>query len=233
MTSILSTTTPLLLRPSKRAVIGRIIHPYHHQFFQSNTSSRGARRNMSSFSFAGPRKLSDVMKTELLEGKSKSEVSDIWMTYHEEKEDMLGMVISGKEGETILKRASQCPFFIQPIFRDDGYFVLLSQFQSPSHFLLAYLEDYKMDPNRAQPLLTFSVFDDLSQVLDVSLIRCDVINKGINGGEGWKVAANTLDSYRREEEYEKVKEFNLTPDKFDFDDYISCQNRKWRDGGGE
>lgn len=38
------------------------------------------------FSFAGPRKLEEIVKMELLKGKNKSEISEIWLSYHENKE---------------------------------------------------------------------------------------------------------------------------------------------------
>jgi len=38
-----------------------------------------------SFSFAGPKKLDDVLKSELVQDKTGTEVADIWYTYHEEK----------------------------------------------------------------------------------------------------------------------------------------------------
>jgi hypothetical protein len=65
--------------------------------------------------------------------------------------------------------------------------MLVSQFLSPSHFLLGYLEDYKMDPNAATPLLTFSVFNDYADSKDASLVRCDILNRGIHDFEGRKV----------------------------------------------
>lgn len=186
-----------------------------------------------SFSFAGPRKLDDIMKTELLEGKSASEVSDIWMTYHEGKDRTHGLIMSGKESADVLERAKESPFFVQPIFRDEGYFMLVSQFQEPSHFLMAYLEDYKMDPARAQPLLTFSVFDDLAKKLDLGLVRCDIVNKGIEDDEGRRVVNSMLEAYKTDDEYLKVKAFNQTPDSFDVDDYISCQNQRWKQDNGK
>ena len=63
-------------------------------------------RNLS-FSFTGPRKLDDIMKIELLEGKSAAEVSDIWMTYHEDKDRTYGLVLEGKGSEEILTRAAK------------------------------------------------------------------------------------------------------------------------------
>lgn len=121
------------------------------------------------------------------------------------------------------------PFFIQPIFRgDDGFFMMVSQFQEPSHFLMAYLEDYKMDPSAAQPLLTFSVFEDYSESKDLTLVRCDILNKGLHDSEGRKIVENTLDSYLCDVEFATVKTFNKRPNSFDVDDFISRQNEKWR-----
>ncbi|KAL7580074.1 hypothetical protein ACA910_005059 [Epithemia clementina (nom. ined.)] len=122
-----------------------------------------------SFSFAGPKRLNDVIKAELVQDMTGNEVADLWYSYHETKDSVFGIVLKGEDGKTVLSRASSSPFFIQPVFREDGFFNLISQFQSPSHFLLAYLEDYKMDPHAASPLLTFSVFDDYAESKDVSL----------------------------------------------------------------
>lgn len=110
--------------------------------------------------------------------------------------------------------------------------MLMSQFQQPSYFLLAYLEDYKMDPAAAQPLLTLSIFDDYADKLDLTLVRCDVINKGIEDNEGLKVANCLLDSYQNDEEFDAVKSFNKKPDAFDIDDFISVQNQKWKEEPG-
>ena len=189
-------------------------------------------RNFS-FSFAGARNLEEIVKKELLEDKTAAEVSDIWYTYHEEKENVHGIILSGSDGEKVLKRAKDCPFFVQPVFRgDDGFFMMVSQFQPPSYFLLAYLEDYKMDPAAAQPLMSLSLFLDFAEKLDLTLVRCDIINKGIEDFEGLKVANSLLDSYRNDEEYDSVRVFNKKADTFDIDDFISCQNQKWKEETG-
>ena len=61
----------------------------------------------SNFSFAGPRKLNDILKTELLQDKSSTEISDMWMTYHEGKENVHGIVMDGKKGKSLLSKAAQ------------------------------------------------------------------------------------------------------------------------------
>jgi len=44
----------------------------------------GAER-LFSFNFAGPKTLEDILKKELIEDKSATEVADLWYTYHENK----------------------------------------------------------------------------------------------------------------------------------------------------
>jgi len=46
--------------------------------------STTAVRNLS-FSFAGPRRLDEIIKKELVKDKSGAEVAEIWYKYHEEK----------------------------------------------------------------------------------------------------------------------------------------------------
>ena len=129
----------------------------------------------------------------------------------------------------VIKNAASCPFYIQPIFREDGFFTLLSQFQAPSHFLLAYLEDYKMDPHAASPLVTFSVFDDYAVSKDVTLVRCDILNKSIQAEEARRVVQSLLDNYRKTEDFVSVKIFNERPSGFDFDDVIERMKKRWND----
>jgi hypothetical protein len=181
-----------------------------------------------SFSFAGPKTLDDILKKDLTSDKSGTEVADIWFSYHETKDNVLGLVLNGEDGKLVLSRDKECPFFVQPVFRDDGFFMLISQFQEPTHFLMAYFEDYKMDPHSATPLLTFSVFDDFADSKDLTLIRCDILNNNIQQDEGRKVVQSVLDNYRGEE-YGSVKTFNDRPKSFDIDDYISRMNKRWQE----
>ena len=85
-----------------------------------------------------------------------------------------------------------------------------------------------MDPNRAQPLLTFSLFDDLCDDKDLGLVRADIVNKGISHFEGLQIVKNTIDCYGKDGEYGLVKVFNEQPGVFDVEDYIAIQRGKWR-----
>mmetsp|Transcript_15250 Transcript_15250/g.22722 ORF Transcript_15250/g.22722 Transcript_15250/m.22722 type:complete len:258 (-) Transcript_15250:240-1013(-) len=197
-----------------------------HEHKRYNSPDIQLVQKRSNFSFAGPRKLSDILKVELLKDKSNTEISDMWMTYHEGKEKVHGIVMDGKKGRNLLSKAAQCPFFIQPVFRGEGHFMVVSQFQTPNYFLLALLEDYKMDPAAAQPILTVSVFDDLAETKDVVLLRCDIINRGIEDDEGYKLCQNLINDYL---EFEGVHMFNKNPDAFDVDEFVKEKEQKWNE----
>ena len=102
--------------------------------------------------------------------------------------------------------------------------MVVSQFQEPSYFLLAFLEDYKMDPAAAQPLITISVFDDLAETKDVVLLRCDIINKGIEDDEGYKICQNLIKDYL---DGEAVQMFNTKPDAFNIDEFVKEKQAQW------
>ena len=61
------------------------------------------------------------------------------------------------------------PMFIFPVFRNDGYFMLLSQFQDGKYCILTSLEEYKTNPAAAQPYLAFSFFDELANSKKIGL----------------------------------------------------------------
>jgi hypothetical protein len=137
------------------------------------------------------------------------------------------LILEGDQGPKVLERATDCPFIVQPVFRDDGFFNMISQFQKPCYFLMAYLEDYNMDPTAASPLLTFSVFDDFVQTKHVSLVRVDILNSNILDAEANKVVQSVLHNYIHE--FDSVKTFNKRPKDFDFDDFVSRMSARWKE----
>ena len=146
------------------------------------------------------------------------------------QENVLGLAMGGKDTTALIPRAVISPFFVQPIFRDDGHFMLVSQFFEPSHFIMAYLEDYQMDPAAAQPLLSFSIFDDYAESKDLTLIRADILNRGIDDGEGLKVVKSMLANYKNDDQYLSVRAFNTMPESFDLGAYIAQQSEEWKAG---
>ena len=106
--------------------------------------------------------------------------------------------------------------------------MMVSQFQTPAYFLMAYLEDYKMDPQAATPLLTFTIFDDYAESKNLALVRCEIQNKSITDEEGRKIVTSVLENYSEDMSFGIVRTFNERPDSFDIDDYISQMRERWK-----
>lgn len=86
------------------------------------------------------KKLDDIMKLDLLEGKSADEIKSIWLEYHKGKE-VLSASIPTATYELLSKRGKEFPLFIVPLPRSQGYEFFLLQFASNTvHFtpLLCY-----------------------------------------------------------------------------------------------
>lgn len=86
------------------------------------------------------KKLSDIMKVELLKGKSIDEIKHIWLEYHKQKE-VLSSTIPTTVYDTQMERGKNYPIFIFPLPRSEGFEFFLAQFAlNTVHFtpLLCY-----------------------------------------------------------------------------------------------
>ena len=81
--------------------------------------------------------------------------------------------------------------------------------------MFTYLEDFKKNPLSANPYFVMTLFDELIRVKQLALLRGDVISN-MTQDEGGAVMEMILDSYLVDSEYEKVRQFNHDPHRFDF-----------------
>lgn len=86
------------------------------------------------------KKLSDIMKIELVEDKTAEDLSKIWIEYHKTK-DVLAATLTVQQFDSLMARAKANPVFILPLPRSEGFEFIMLQFASNTvHFtpLLAY-----------------------------------------------------------------------------------------------
>ncbi|KAF1787787.1 ATP11 protein [Phytophthora cactorum] len=173
------------LRLGRRALLSS----RHARNFASSKSGTG-------FSYPGARSLEQIVKLELLEGEQASKIRSIWEEFHADKDDAF---------QALVKRAEAAPFFIFPVYRQEGFFNMLCQFQQ-SCFLVTYLEAFKENPSAAPPCK------------ELALVRADVINM-LDKKESQLLLQQLLASYQDDKLYEHVDKFNNKPDQFDFEAY--------------
>ena len=133
-------------------------------------------RSSSSIALPGvPRRLADVAKLELLEAEQPAALAAIWEKYHENRPELSGSCVPAAEHAQIVERGRESPLFIFPVRREQGHFMLLSQFDvQHSVFVMTFLEDYKRNPAAAQPWLSVTLFDELMDSKGLGLLRVEV-----------------------------------------------------------
>ena len=151
----------------------------------SSLAARGARRS-SSLSLPGvARRLGEVAKVEMLEAEEPERISAIWDEFHEHRPELAGCSVAAEEHLKITERARESPLFIFPVRREQGHFLLLSQFNAPSDmFVMTFLEDYKQNPAAAQPWLSVTLFGELLTSKAVGLLRVDIAPERLSKQEG-------------------------------------------------
>lgn len=81
---------------------------------------------------------------------------------------------------------------------------------------MTYLEDFKKNPLTANPYLVITCFDELVRTKGIALIRGDVIGQ-LSKDEGEAVMNKLLNSYLIDSQFERIKEFNHTPQQFNYE----------------
>lgn len=123
------------------------------------------------------KKLSDIMKVELLDGKSIDEIKHIWLEYHKQK-DTLVATIPTNIFETQMSRGKSYPIFIFPLPRSEGFEFFLAQFaQNTVHFtpLLCY-QVHKENAPECLNMVHYTEFADQGIILMRGEFDKNVIN---------------------------------------------------------
>ena len=168
----------------------------------SSLAARGAslsRRRSSSLSLPGvARRLGEVAKVELFEAEAPDRISAIWDSFHEDRPELAGCSVTAEEHLKITERARESPLFIFPVRREQGHFMLLSQFNAQSDmFVMTFLEDYKQNPAAAQPWLSVTLFGDLLTSKAVGLLRADIAPERLSKPEGEHVMGLARNAWSR------------------------------------
>ena len=159
--------------------------------------------------------LDKIVKLELLAERSSEEITDIWTSFHADVPDSHATTLSRSEHELLSSRLERAPMFVLPVRKDEGaYFTLLSQWSGPNCFL-TFLEDYRQNPQGAEPWLLISMFGEFLADRDLSLVRA-TFSEQLTKPE----AAEVLELWRSlylGENFKHVEAFNAGSPDFDFD----------------
>jgi len=124
------------------------------------------------YSQLAKRKLSSLMKLELLKDKTKDEIADIWRQYHANKEEAVAAVIPADIFKVMSQRFQEHKTFLFPLPRTTGYEFIVVQFQdNEAHFTT--LLNYQAHKENAPECLTMVNYTEFMEELGFVLMRGD------------------------------------------------------------
>lgn len=127
----------------------------------------------SFFSFPGPKSLDQVVNVAKLEKAPTLEISQIWTEFHKFKLSSTSDFFSSEEWALLSRRATACPIFVIPIFKNVGFLSVLAQWQMP-YLLVTSLKEYQVKKDKAMPYVTVTHFTELEKTKNVVLSRGEV-----------------------------------------------------------
>jgi len=165
------------------------------------------------------KKIEDIMKVDLMEGKSAEEIKTIWLEYHRLK-DTIAAVIPSEVFDLMMENAKKYPIFILPIPRSQGYEFMMFQFAANViHFtpLLCY-QVHKENAPECLNIVHYTEFKDKGIVL----MRGEYDTKVLTAQEALCLA-NQFKLYYTDSNPKKLElldTFTKTPEKFKHMDVI-------------
>ena len=178
-------------------------------------------KRFMSFSYPSPRTLAEITNLPLLEAENADGIKSIWETHHDSQATCISGTMSSSQYNTLFQRLRESQYFVLPVKRDDGHFMMLSQAQE-KHILFTYLEDFRNNPETALPYLAVTLYDDFKENKDLVLLRGDISDM-ITKPE----STNLLHLFTKFyfSDYEWVDTFNNKPNEFDFEKHLeNCLN---------
>ena len=175
-----------------------------------------------------PRNLSDVVKLPLLKREDSMTVKKIWLDHHLGNTDestastslpVVATTLDAGEYNLLRSRAAICPFFVLPVQRDQGHFVILVQWQD-NVCLFTFLEEYKKNPHGAEPWAAMTMYSELVPTHDLALSRTDYNPLHLTKIEAQRLMELVRIYYVESNQYQVVEDFNHHPDCFDWEKHI-------------
>eukprot|EP01117_Protostelium_nocturnum_P015839 TRINITY_DN6170_c0_g2_i1.p1 TRINITY_DN6170_c0_g2~~TRINITY_DN6170_c0_g2_i1.p1 ORF type:complete len:366 (-),score=100.79 TRINITY_DN6170_c0_g2_i1:37-1134(-) len=171
-----SPSIPLLSINSKKECWGNSLnHQSKWKLNDSNEWTMNKKRSIYSKADKVKRTtLEDVAKKELLDSKSKEELTKIWVEHHRTQDGLAG-VCSSKQFQEVKLRSSHCPIFVLPLIRGEGSLTVLTRSEMDSkstnvvYFTLMHM--YQEQGPATPPILTLYFFTDYEKSKDIVLMK--------------------------------------------------------------
>uniref|UniRef100_A0A0B6ZSV3 ATP synthase mitochondrial F1 complex assembly factor 1 n=2 Tax=Arion vulgaris TaxID=1028688 RepID=A0A0B6ZSV3_9EUPU len=171
--------------------------------------------------FTDSKSLDTMLKMELIQDKTSQEITQIWNQYHSGK-DCVFTVLKTEEYQNLMVKAKECPVFVYPIRRDDGFEFILSQFDRNEVYFTP-LGMFQLVRENAPPCLTVIHYTELMQDKGIVLMNGQFDQKVLNQQLALSLVQQMSIFYGRDSKYyDMVHRFNYQPVKFQYQELIDA-----------
>ncbi|KAJ3347686.1 hypothetical protein HDU91_006723 [Kappamyces sp. JEL0680] len=132
--------------------------------------------------------LDEILKLDLVKDQSAEDIGKIWNLYHSTRNALSAALDSGFY-EKLYAKSKKHPMFVLPLPRDDGYEMLLLQFQGHQVYFTPLVE-YQLKKENAKPSFSITFYTELSKDKDVVLMLGELADP--NGSLTLKDAQNLI-----------------------------------------
>jgi len=164
-----------------------------------------------------PSSLKTIVKYELLEKETAEKIRVIWIQYFSNKDGVIAAVLEPDTFSTIAKRAKECPLFVFPFPRADGFVSIVSEMR-PQANVCAFtsLDEYKKHGADAKPLATMNYYTEFMNSKQLVLMKGDYDSEFFKTTDV-QYLVNVWQIFLLEDsKFELMRSFNSRPQDFNF-----------------
>jgi len=165
--------------------------------------------------------LDSVMKMETIQDKSAEEITQLWNQFHSTK-DCVFAVLKNDEFANLKEKSKECPVFVFPIPRDDGFEFILCQFDRNDVYFTP-LSMFQMVRENAPPCLTLQHYTELMDTKGIVLMAGQYDDKVLKQELALNLVQQMSIFYGKGSKYfDLVKRFNYQPESFKYEELIDA-----------
>lgn len=166
------------------------------------------------------RTLNDVVRLDRFMMEPTNRIIEIWRQYHAGKGDTIAAGIPASKYDTFVRRTKECPMFVLPIKRGEGYLTLILQHQDNA-CLVTDLDSFNRFKQAAPSYAVLHHYDELKEEKGLVLMRGDVDLAKMTQLEAKLVSSLMHAYYLQDDKFEKyVYRFNKNPRDFNFEQLL-------------
>ncbi|XP_015433104.1 PREDICTED: methionine--tRNA ligase, mitochondrial-like [Dufourea novaeangliae] len=165
--------------------------------------------------------LSNIMKVDMIQDKTKEEIVNIWKNYHKQK-DCISGILAPDQFDKMFERGKQYPTFLLPLPREHGYEFIVTQFYGTEVHMTPLLW-YQAHKENSPECLSMVHYLELRESKGIVLMRGE-FDKNTIGVQEAQCLANELQLYYCTDNPTRLhllETFTSKPDEFKHMDLVA------------